>query len=176
MPEGASKTLVVDHASKKVILTRDNPSGSPAFGYPGFAYQGGAWQFFTESGRTLCSVGSVGTGNAELDTTTECWDVDSGRKIAKFDGFPGGAPAAASSHGSRLVLTHDIAFPKRDTALVFPRGERVVWDFRSGAEIAAWEVPQIAHSSHIQDHVAISSSGRYVAETAGALLRIYALP
>jgi hypothetical protein len=61
---------------------------------------------------------------------------------------------------------------------VFPRGEPVVWDFCSGAEIAAWEVPQIiwTNSSHILDHVAISSSGRYVAETAGALLRIYELP
>ena len=109
-------------------------------------------------------------------TITECWRRrTSGRKIAQFDGFRGGAPAAASSYGSRLVLTRDIAFPRRGDALVFPRAKRVVWDFRSG-EIAAWEVPQIAYVSNILDHVAISSSGRYVAETVGDLLRIYALP
>jgi hypothetical protein len=60
----------------------------------------------------------------------------------------------------------------RTGALVFPRSERVVWDFCSGIEVAAWEVPQIAWTGH----VAISSTGRYVAETAGALLRIYHLP
>ncbi len=183
LTDQASKTLVVDHQSKKVILTRDNPGGFQGYLSPGMY---GRWQYFAESGKTLCSVGSVGTGNPQFDTITECWDVDSGRKIAQFDGFRGGAPAAASSHGSRLVLTHDIAFPHRSGGLLFPGGERVVWDFRSGSEIAAWEVPQIgdlsqtlyhvAMSSHTLDHVAISSSGRYVAETAGTLLRIYALP
>jgi hypothetical protein len=170
LTDRASKTLVIDYQSKKVILTRDNPS---SFGSP-VLY--GRWQYFTESGKTLCSVGSVGTGTPRVNTTTECWDVDSGRKIAQFHDFTGGAPAAASSHGSRLVLTRDSAIPGRDAALVFPRGERVVWDFSSGAEIAAWEVPQIANSSHIFDHVAISSSGRYVAETTDTLLRIYELP
>ncbi len=171
LTDHASKTLVVDYTSKKVILTRDNPHSNYAY-----FYEGGRWQYFTQSGKTLCSVGSVGTGDPQFDTTTECWDVDSGRKIAHFDPFLGGAPAAASSHGSRLVLTRTRSFPKRDTVLVFPQGERVVWDFSFDVEIAAWEVPQIANSSYIFDHVAISSSGRYVAEAAGTLLRIYQLP
>jgi hypothetical protein len=171
LTDQASKTLVVDHQSKKVILTKANP-----FGLQGYANASmhGRWQYFTESGKTLCSVGSVATGDPGLDVPTECWDVDGGRKIAQFHRFLGGAPAAASSHGSRLVLTHDIAFPHRSAGVVFPGGERVVWDFRSGSEIAAWEAPQISTSSI--DHVAISSSGRYVAETAGTLLRIYELP
>jgi hypothetical protein len=173
LTDQASKTLVVDHLSRKVILTRDNPGGFQGYGNSSLY---GRWQYFTESGKTLCSVGSVavGTPDPQFETITECWDVDSGRKIAQFDGFRGGAPAAASSHGSRLVLTHDIAFPQRRGELLFPGGERVVWDFRSGSEIAAWETPQISTSP--LDHVAISSSGRYVAETAGTLLRIYELP
>lgn len=176
LTDQASKTLVVDSASKKVILSKANPSGNLGYGFP-LQASGGSWQYFTERGKTLCSVGSVGKGNPQFDTTTECWAVDSGSKIARFDGFPGGAPAAASSDGSRLVLTHELAFPiKGDEALVFSRGKRVVWDFRSGAEIAAWEVPQTADPSHIADRVAISASGRYVAETRGALLRIYELP
>ena len=179
--EQATKTLVVDHQSKNVILTRDNPSGHRS-GYN--IAEGGRWQFFTESGKTLCSVGSSATDEPRFDTTTVCWDVDSGTKIAEFDGFPGGDPAAASSHGSRLVLTHNIAFPHKKGAIVFPDdkrgaivfpgGKRVVWDFRTGREIADWEVPEIATSSH--GDVAISSSGRYVAETAGSLVRIYELP
>jgi hypothetical protein len=169
LTDDASKTLVVDHQSKKVILTKGNPVGFQGYGN---ASLHGRWQYFTESGKTLCSVGSVGTGYPALDVPTVCWDVDSGRKVAQFHRFPGGAPAAASSRGSRLVLTRDIAFPIRgDGALVFPGTERVVWDFCSGAEVAAWEVPRTTGMN-----VAISSSGRYVAETAGTLLRIYELP
>ncbi|HWF07898.1 MAG TPA: hypothetical protein VG297_05510 [Bryobacteraceae bacterium] len=110
----------------------------------------------------------------------QCWDINSGRKIAQFGGFLGGVPAAASSHGSRLVFTSDLAFPGRNEALVFPHGDRIVWDFRSGADIAAWGAPQIAWArgagSHTFDSVAISASGRYVAETTRTLFRIYELP
>ncbi len=171
LAEHGSKTLIVDSTSKKVVLAKDNPHS-----YLGS--DGGSWQYFTEGGKTLCSVGSVGTGNPQFDTATECWDVDSGKKIAQFEGFPGGAPAAASAQGSRLVLTRDVAFPRKGVALVYPLGERVAWDFRSGVEIAAWEAPQVVSTSasHIYDSVAMSSSGRYVAETVGALVRIYELP
>jgi hypothetical protein len=166
LPKQAPKTLIVDATSKKVVLAKDNPHG-----YLG--YEGGAWQYFTEGGKTLCSVGSVGTGNPQFDTATECWDVDSGKKIAQFEGFPGGAPAAASPQGSRLVLTRDLAFPRRGVGLVYPLGERVAWDFRSGIEIAAWDAPQIVwtNASHIYDSVAMSSS-----DSVGALFRIYELP
>ena len=171
LPEHASKTIIVDATSKKVVLAKDNPHG-----YLG--YDGGSWQYFTEGGKTLCSVGSVGRGNPKFDTATECWDVDSGKKIAQFEGFLGGAPAAASPQGSRLALTRYVAFPRKGAALVYPHAERVVWDFRSGVEIAAWDAPQMVwtNASHIYDAVAMSSSGRYVAETVGALFRIYELP
>lgn len=86
----ASKTLVVDYASKKVVLAKDNPYGPLALG-------GGRSQYFTQGGKTLCSVGSIESEPTRKDTDTECWDVDSGERIAKFDGFLGGAPAAASS-------------------------------------------------------------------------------
>lgn len=172
LPEYAPKTLIVDYASKKVVLAKGNPHGD-------LGQDGGSFEYFTEGGKTMCSVGSVGTFDPQWDTATECWDVDLGRKIAQFDGFPGGAPAAASSHGSRLVLTRVSAFPKRSgAALVYPVGERVVWDFRSGAEIAAWDLPLVDWTSanHFVDSVAISSSGRYVAETDGVVFRMYELP
>jgi hypothetical protein len=165
------KTLIVEYPSKKVILSKDNPYGRTGG-------DGGSWQYFTEKGKTLCSVGSVGRLNPELDTVTECWDVDSGKKVAQFDGFRGGAPAAASSGGSRLVLTHNTAFPLKNSGLLFPRGERIVWDFRSDTVVASWEAPQVASvgAMPIYDSAAISASARYVAESAGAVFRIYELP
>ena len=167
--EQAAQTLVVDYPSKQVVLAKDNP-------YDFLLASGGSGEYFTEDGRTLCSVGSV--GDPQFDTVTECWDVDSGKRIAKFDGFLGGAPAAASSHGSRLVLTNNAVLPKRSAALVYFHAERVVWDFRAGTEFAAWDTPQtvVPNPSHIHDSVVISSTGRYVAETVGALLRIYEIP
>jgi hypothetical protein len=94
LPKQAPKTLMVDSTTKKVVLAKDNPHG-----YPGYE---GSWQYFTEGGKTLCSVGSVGTGNPQFDTATECWDVDSGKKVAQFEGFLGGAPAAASAQAPAL--------------------------------------------------------------------------
>jgi hypothetical protein len=161
------KTLVVDYPSMKVVLKKDSQ------------YTGAS---FTEGGRTLCSVGSATIGPDPLATYTQCWDVDTGKKIAQFGDFLGGAPAAASSHGSRLVLTHTALLPKRTTALVYFQAERVVWDFRSGTEVAAWIAPQTSPLGSMHGiryypaPVAISSNGRYVAEAEGALLRIYELP
>jgi len=160
----ASTTHVVDYLSKKVVLNEDNP-------YDLQSNAGGLWEFFTEGGRTLCSVGSIGNVPDRKDTFTECWDVDSGKKIAQFGGFLGGAPAAGSSHSSRLVLTSGYFFPKKKGAIAFSDGDRVVWDFRSGTEVAAWNAPQTPAYS-----ISISSTGRYVAEADGALLRIYELP
>jgi hypothetical protein len=155
--EQSAKTLVVDYPSKKTILTKDNPYGTESEDISAY---------FTEGGKTLCSVdGSI------TPEVTECCEVDSGKKIAKFDGFAGGAPAAASSHGSRLVLTHG-------TSLPLARGyfgvQRVVWDFRAGTEVASWEpfkLPMLLVSA-----IAISSTGRYVAEVVDEQLRIYELP
>jgi hypothetical protein len=176
--ERASQTLVVDYPSKKVILSKDNPYQEIGTGQiASFS------DFFTEGGRTLCSVGSVEFQPARKDTFTQCWDVDSGKKIAQFDAFLGGAPAAASSHGSRLVLTSGVLFTKKDGLKVASYGQRVVWDFRSGTQVAAWDMPGfswsgISHPPELLRPVpaAISSSGRYAAEADGVLLRIYELP
>ena len=168
----ATKTLVVDYPSKKVILTKDNS-------YPDLSLGGGyreTSQFFTEGGKTLCSVGSAQMNEPRFDVATECWNVDSGKSIAKFDGFPGGAPAAASSRGSRLILTH-YTVVRGTVSGGYLGAEYVVWDFRSGAQVAAWKPQQ--STTRIPPRlsgIAISSTGRYVAEIAGDVLRIYELP
>jgi hypothetical protein len=62
-------------------------------------------------------------------------------------------------------------------------GGRVVWDFRSSAEVAAWApaVQYLETDRNVRDvaqpaPAAISPSGRYVAEGADGMLRIYELP
>lgn len=167
----ATKTLVVDYPSKKVILTKDNS-------YPDLSLGGGyreTSQFFTEGGKTLCSVGSAQMNEPRFDVATECWDVDSGESIAKFDGFPGGAPAAASSRGSRLILTH-YTVVRGAVSGGYLGAEYVVWDFRSGAQVAAWKAQSTARIPPRLSGIAISSTGRYVAEIVGDVLRIYELP
>jgi hypothetical protein len=59
----------------------------------------------------------------------------------------------------------------------------VVWDFRSGIEVAAWEpgTQTVETARDFQRIVrpapaAISSTGRYIAEGTEGILRIYELP
>lgn len=150
----ASTTQVVEYQSKKVVLTKDNP-------YDLHSDAGGRWEFFTEGGRTLCSVGSIGSEPEHKDTYTECWDVDSGKKIAQFGDFLGGARSAASSHGSRLVLTKGAFFPNIKGPITFSRGDRVVWDFSSGTEVAAWATPQTTAESIALSSTGLCSRGRW---------------
>ncbi len=175
-----SKTLVVDYASKKVLLSKDNP-----YSWPSFTVGGGP-QYFAEQGMTFCSVGDLNLiipGQPDpRNTDTECWDADSGKRIARFQGFPGGAPAAVTSRSSLIVLTHNGLFStKKPDSVPFEVpdfGGRILWDFRSGAEIASWD-PLLEDVGGIYPlryaPVAISSTGRYVAEGAGDFLRLYHL-
>jgi hypothetical protein len=166
-----SETIVLDYASKRVIQTKSNPTWL----YQDGNRSQGIWEYFAESGKSLCLV-----GNAESHATgAECLDVDTGEKFAQFHRFPGGMPAAASVHSSRLVLTQVTPFRSKERPLIDSYGQRVVWDFRSGAEIAAWGITaQTAGRGSIvvPSAVAISSTGRYIAEGANGILRIYELP
>jgi WD40 repeat protein len=169
-----SKLLVIDYPSKKVLQIN---SGST------WLYRDGgrsalATAYFAESGKTICTVGSP----ESHDTQAQCWDVDSGQKIAEYERFLGGAPAAASSHGPRLVLTQSWVLGNNRSGRETFSGGRVVWDFRSDAEVAAWNpAVQSVENGNVRDiaqpaPVAISSTGRYVAEGADGILRIYELP
>lgn len=169
----AAKTLVVDYASKKVLLSKDNPYHDLNRGGGGL----GNSQYFTEGGKTLCSVETVQQlSGPEFNVAPECWDVDSGKRVAKFDGIRGGAPAAASPRGSRLMLTRytTVPGPGHNSYLGV---EYVVWDFRSGTQVAVWKSQQTGTIPPPRlSSMAISSTGRYVAEIAGDVLRIYELP
>ncbi len=81
-----------------------------------------------------------------------------------FRTYPRQVPADASAHGSRMVLSSAV-----------PGGGNVVWDFRSGAEVAVLRPPK-GRIYGIRTPMVISSTGRYVAQSVGDELRIYELP
>jgi hypothetical protein len=169
-----SKMLIIDYPSRKVIRTESNPTWL----YPdGSRSESSSW-YFAEAGKTMCAVGNV----ESHDIHPQCWDIDSGQKIGAYERFLEGAPAGASIHGSRLVLTQSLFLWRRRGSETISGG-RVVWDFRAGTEVAAWEpgtqnVEAIGGVQPILQPapVAISSTGRYVAEGADGILRIYELP
>jgi hypothetical protein len=166
-----SKTLIIDYPSKRVIQTKSNPTWL----YPGGGRSQGVLEYFVEAGKTICTVGSAESRAVDA----ECRDVDSGHKIAEFHRFTGGWPAAASDRASRLVLTQETRFWSRKGNEIDAYGERVVWDFRSGAEIAAWGIRGQSSGANgvIQPSaVAISSTGHYLAEGADGSFQIYELP
>jgi len=170
-----SKLLIIDYPSKKVMRIQSDPT---------WLYRDGnrsalATAYFAESGKTICTVGSA----ESHDMHAQCRDVDSGQKIAEYERFLGGAPAAASVQGSRIVLTQGWVLGNNRTGRERFSGGRVVWDFRSSAEVAAWApaVQYLETDRNVRDvaqpaPAAISPSGRYVAEGADGMLRIYELP
>jgi hypothetical protein len=169
-----SKLLIVDYPSKKVLESSSNPT---------WLYRDGgrsvsSFWYFADSGNAVCAVGI-----AEIhDVHAQCWDVDSGQKMPEYERLPAGAPAAASSHASRVVLTQGWFLPSRNDPERLSGG-RLVWDFRSGAEVAAWAPmtqPVVIHGEvqrFVQPApVAISATGRYVVEGADGILRVYEFP
>lgn len=163
-----SKTLIIDYSSRKVIQSKRNPTWLYRHGVNSAVNA----EFFTEGGKTLCVVG----GLPDDERPAECWDVDTGKTVGEFRRFYGGAPAAGSTHSSRLILTQVRTSFRQDIDYY---SDGVVWDFRAGAEVAAWPAPgQLFRASGIVQPaaVALSATGRYAADGAAGILRVYELP
>ncbi len=168
--DGCADTFVVDYATKKVVQQWKWPFGPIGSNH------------FAEGGKTLCSADT----NGRQSRQPQCFDVDSGAKVAEFSDFKGGQPAAATIRGSRLVLSRiDLI---RGITSEFDQDSykyRVVWDFRSNKVVAQWvPVTQINEFWNQPGMVkrkawgpfAISSSGRYLAEASNGVVRVYELP
>jgi hypothetical protein len=196
-----SKTVIVDYASGKVIRSVKNqnqtaldPDSACQYGHWETDPQGLCWNtllppqvYFAENGKTLCEAALVGS----FKNHPVCLDINTGKTIAEFRDLDGGAPASASTRGSRMLLTHLNYLPGRwggrgggHTGLgVEIDGGRVVWDFRSGSVVAAW-TPSTQQTGWLgfgvvnatAPAVAISSLGHYVAEVRGDELHIYQVP
>lgn len=163
-----SKTLIIDYPSRRIVQSKKNPTWLYRDGIRALINA----EFFTETGGTLCAVG----GRTDEARPAECWSVDTGKTIGQFRGVFGGAPAAASAHASRIVLTQ-VRTSFRPEIDYF--GDCVVWDYRSGIEVAEWPAAgQAAGGGGVIQpaSVAISATGRYVAEGADGMLRVYELP
>ena len=186
-----TKTLIVDYATGKVVQSVKNQyqtaldgsdlmAGCNRCAFLGFG-SASPQVFFAEDGKTLCEAALAGS----FQNHPACWDVDTGRRIAEFSGLDGGSPAAASSRGSRMVLTNLNLYPPgwRSRSGEGPEtyGRTVVWDFRSGAEVAVW-TPAMPQANWFfgrggtAPSVAISSLGHYVAESLGDELQVCQLP
>ena len=135
---------------------------------------------FADSGKAIC-------GGSEAETKklpVSCWDVDTGREIADAPNVRGGSPLAAAAHASRIAVSDYSRV--RESLFSYEFGEKlkrmVVWDFRSGEEIASWHpghqsyndlgpVPP-KHSKELCPF-AISPDGQYIAEGCNGVVRLY---
>jgi hypothetical protein len=125
-----SKTLIVDYATGKVVQSVKNQNQTTTTGSSGPCNGDSICRlntfaapqvYFAENGKSLCEAARVDA----FKNHPVCRDVDTGKTIAEFRSVDGGAPASASTRGSRMVLSKYF-------------GKSVVWDFRSGTEVAAW--------------------------------------
>jgi hypothetical protein len=185
----SSKTLIVDSATGKVVQSVKNQNQATLLPLPGTYGSSRPEMYFAENGKTLCEAVLFGSGHPV------CRDVDTGKTIAEFRGVDGGAPASASTRGSRMVLSKLYYLPGAigDRQRADTYSGCVVWDFRSGTEVAAWRPstkqtawrPSTKQTAWLGGGVgtglpipavAISPLGNYVAEVLGDELHIYQIP
>ena len=169
-PPENTRTFVIDYQTKKVV--RDWPREGGPFGK----------SYFAESGKTLCSADV----NGRDSRWTQCFDIDSGTKIAEYTGFKGGEPADITTHASRIVLSHiDLIRGINEEFDKDLYKDRVIWDFRATKEVAEWVPAMQISESYFNGAVkkvtawgpfAISATGRYLAEGTNGILRIYEVP
>lgn len=133
---------------------------------------------FAESGKTLCAAaGSAG----RYDVPVQCVDVETGNVIAQAASVKRGWSIVTASESSRVVITQYRSEPdNKPTTSVLDR--RIVWDFRTGQQIAIWHpefqkwrfpIGAFEHWRNNPFAVAISPTGRYIAEGGNGVLRLY---
>jgi hypothetical protein len=161
-----SKTLIVDYATGKIVQSVKNQNQTTTTGSPCYSDEvticdlntfAAPQVFFAENGKSLCEAARVGA----FKNHPVCRDVDTGKTIAEFQEVDGGSPAGASTRATRMVLSKLNGY-----------SGRVVWDFRSGTEVAAWE-PSTRQNPWLGP---VSPLGNYIAEALGDELHIYQIP
>jgi hypothetical protein len=160
--------LVVDPAARRVV--RSWPTAQT-----GYASR------FADHGKVLCAGYSGPDAFDETIMPPRCMDVDSGEKIAEARGVIGGFPFSAAEDASRIIASDrrpawNFLFRENDNVLK----RRVVWDFRSGSEVASWRpetqsysLPGLVPLVKEPFVFAISPDGQYVAEGGNEVLRLY---
>lgn len=132
-----------------------------------------AWALFADTGKAICALdGTAAHGVAH------CWDVDSGREIARTHSGNPQVSFAAALRAKRLVLSDygwKIDFEGWQTE-VGALHRRVVWDFGTGNEIASWKPSyqdDVVHPTVKEPYrAAISPDGTMVAEGGAGALKL----
>jgi WD40 repeat protein len=158
----AYEFLIVDPFARKVI--RRWPGNYPFVGK------------FAEGGRVLCNVAEDGD-----KAWVVCRDVDTGEKIGESRGLSGGSPVASAALSSRIVASG--SHLERDPLSSYESDSvidrMVVWDYRSGEQLASWRPEWQSQTNTLNGQVrkpyqfAISPDGRYIAEGGNGVVRLF---
>jgi hypothetical protein len=135
---------------------------------------------FADSGRAICG----GNGADQADRVpVQCWDSLTGKVIATAPTVNGGSPFAVATKATRMVASDYHRYRIPFTSEYGQRlKQRVVWDFKSGKELASWEPEKqdyIDHSTKTPIKVsdmakfAISPDGEFVLDGANGVVRLY---
>lgn len=165
--EGIDNFLLVDPTLQKVIHR-----------WPARPVHG---RQFAERGKVLCNASEVDVGGK---VPVECFDVETGAKIAEAPTINGGSPMQTATKASRLIASDyrrrlDIT---SDNLLTATLRRRVVWDFRSGKELCSWHPKWQEYGARFTNEpklvrdpfrFAISPDGNYIVEGGNAILHLY---
>jgi hypothetical protein len=135
---------------------------------------------FADGDRAVCE-----TGPAEQPgpIPVRCWDIDTGKLISETATIHGGLPASTAAQSGRMVASDYRYVPIRfteDHKEILKR--RVVWDFRTGKELASWHPDSQSYEDRgirppmqIREpfKFAMSPDGQYVLEGGNGILRLY---
>jgi hypothetical protein len=136
---------------------------------------------FAGGGKAICQASFVErSGKIPMS----CWDVASGRKIAEAPTINGGSPFAASANAARVVGSDYFYIwnPFMDNSGGGVLKRRVVWDFRTGEELASWRPEQQTYVNkelrpprEVKSwyNFAVSPDGRFIVEGGDGVLRLY---
>jgi WD40 repeat protein len=129
---------------------------------------------FADTGKALC-----GLAGTEKHGTAHCWSVDTGKEIAATTGNNIHQPMRTALYAQRAVLSHygwGIDF-EGFSARMGSLKERIIWDFRTGRELASWTPKWQRDGSAIVPRepykFAISPDGNYVVEGGDGVLTLY---
>ena len=160
----SSEVLIVDPTTGKVMQR-----------WPSAEIPAASTLRFADRGRVIC-------GGAREIAPVRCWSVDTGKRVAEAAGVEGGSPIAVALSAPYAIASDYRSIPatlRENTMEVLRR--RVVWDVRTGREVASWQPPLQSYDVGI-DRIgrewaafAMSPDGRYLAEGGDGSLRLFTI-
>lgn len=140
---------------------------------------------FIKGGKAVC-FGFSGVSDSGR-TTSSCWDIENGNKVAEIPAN-GGFPIMAAANSSRVIVSDsewqkkwNVTFQEDDGHSVVRR--RIVWDSSSNRQIAAWNPGKQKYLDGfvrrpVEDvfPFAISPDGTFVVEGGNGVLRLLTVP